>query len=98
MARPGEFAGAICVACDSPLDRDGFCTSEACGYAFFHQDHPGGWRYNQERRPAALRRFEAGCVVTNLRSKLYRLPGDRGYARAMQAAHAVFYRSKQDAT
>lgn len=97
MARPGEFDEATCAACDCPLDRDGFCTNEQCGYALFHQDHPGGWRYNQERKPAALRQFEAGCVIANRRSKLYRLPGDRGYARARRATHAVFYRSKNDA-
>ena len=94
MARPGEFDEAICAACDGPLDRDGFCTNEQCGYALFHQDHPGGWRYNQERKPAALRHFEAGCVIANTRSKHYRLPGDRGYARAQRARHAVFYRSE----
>ncbi len=98
MARPGVFDEATCAECDSILNRDGFCTSEQCGHSFFHQEHPGGWRYNQERKPAALRQFEAGCVIANRRSKLYKLPGDRGYARAQRARHAVFYPSEQDAT
>lgn len=99
MARPGDYADATCAACDSTLDRGGLCTNEECGYSFCHQDDPSGWRYNQERKrkPAALGQFEAGSVIANTKTKTYRLPGDRGYAKAKGATHAVYFRCEEDA-
>jgi hypothetical protein len=49
MPNPNEFKGAICAACDSPLDTHGYCTNDACGFASYHQDEPGGWLHNAER-------------------------------------------------
>ena len=49
MTNPNEFKGAICAACDSPLDVQGYCTNDACGFASYHQDEPGGWLANAER-------------------------------------------------
>lgn len=95
-----EFEGATCSACDSPLDRHGYCLNKKCGYASYLQDEPGGWLRNQERKrlPAPLGRFEVGCVIANERSMTYRLAGDRGYARATRARHVVFFRTEDHAT
>jgi thioredoxin 1 len=54
MTHLNEFKGAICAACDSPLDTHGYCTNDACGFACYHQDEPGGWLANEERGKARL--------------------------------------------
>ena len=99
MGRRNEFEGATCSACDAPLDSDGQCTDEGCGYSSCGQDEPGGWLRNQDRKrkPAALGHFEAGCVVANSRSRTYKLPADKGYARGRQATHVIFFKTEEDA-
>jgi DNA/RNA endonuclease G (NUC1) len=44
-----------------------------------------------------LAAFEKGCVIGNKKSRLYRLPGDRGYAAAKKRKKAIFFRTVEDA-
>ena len=55
MTNLNEFKGAICAACDSPLDTHGYCTNDACAFASYQQDEPGGWLANEEQEEARLR-------------------------------------------
>jgi hypothetical protein len=100
MPRSNEYDGATCSACDWPLDRDGCCKNETCGFSFCNQDDPSGWLYNQDqkRKPAPMGRFEIGCVIANARSKKYRLPGDKGCVQAKRARHVIFFRTEDHAT
>ena len=63
MTNPNEFKGAICAACDSPLDTHGYCTNDACGFASYHQDEPGGWLHNAEREEALDGEDEDGAEL-----------------------------------
>ena len=48
MPRSRYFEGARCSAYDSPLDSEGYCTDEDCGYSAFLQEEAGRWRLYEQ--------------------------------------------------
>lgn len=45
----------------------------------------------------ALREFTPGCIIGNSKSKVYHLPTGRNYETAKASAHAVYFRTAEDA-
>ncbi len=97
MGKTNEFEGATCTACDSPLNRNGFCTNRRCGYSTCYQDEPGGWLRNQQVRVQALKKYQEGCVVANKQSGRYHRVDDPAYRRAKKARHVEFFQTENDA-